>query len=209
MATAKKRINRRNIVKVEVAILFTFLVGVGFALGRFTAPKTVETVTEIVEVPYYTQSPDELPDGPQITYYSVPLSHSLQDFIYEVCADEGVPMSLAIAMIDHESGFNPEVVSETDDFGLMQVNEVNHDRLEEQYRCADMLNSYQNVFCGIKIIGSYIAKYDDLGKALMAYNMGDYGARKAWNNGITSTAYSDSILALMNRYEQEVRADGQ
>lgn len=209
MATAKKRINRRNIVKFEVAILFTFLVGVGFALGRFTAPKTVETVTEIVEVPYYTQSPDELPDGPQITYYSVPLSHSLQDFIYEVCADEGVPMSLAIAMIDHESGFNPEVVSETDDFGLMQVNEVNHDRLEEQYRCADMLNSYQNVFCGIKIIGSYIAKYDDLGKALMAYNMGDYGARKAWNNGITSTAYSDSILALMNRYEQEVRADGQ
>ena len=112
-------------------------------------------------------------------------------------------------MIDHESKFNPETVSDTDDYGLMQVNEVNHDRFEEQYRCSDMLNPYPNVFCGIKIIGSYIAEYDDFGKALMAYNMGDYGARKAWDSGITSTAYSESILALMDSYEQEVRADGQ
>lgn len=209
MATAKRKGNRRNIVKAEVAILFTFLVGVGFVLGRFTAPKMVETVTKTVEVPCYTQPPHEFPDGPQIAYYDVPISHSLQDFIYETCADEGVPMSLVIAMIDHESKFNPETVSDTDDYGLMQVNEVNHDRFEEQYRCADMLNPYQNVFCGIKIIGSYIAKYDDFGKALMAYNMGDYGARKAWASGITSTAYSESILTLMDSYEQEVREDGQ
>ena len=37
----------------------------------------------------------------------------------------------------HESKFNPEAVSATNDYGLMQINEVNHDRLEEQYQCAD------------------------------------------------------------------------
>ena len=92
-------------------------------------------------------------------------------------------------------------MSETNDYGLMQINEVNHDRLEEQYRCADMLNPYQNVFCGIKVIGSYIETYEDYTKALMAYNMGNYGAKKAWDNGITSTAYTEVILNLMHEYE--------
>ena len=70
-----------------------------------------------------------------------------------------------------------------------------------------MLNPYQNVFCGISIIGSYIEKYGDYGKALMAYNMGDYGAQKAWNSGVTSTAYSENILSLMKKYEEVAYAE--
>ena len=141
--------------------------------------------------------------GDRSFLFDIPLSDSLQRYIYEVCADEGVPVTLVLAMIEHESRFNPEVVSSTDDYGLMQINEVNHEWLEEDFRCADMLNPYQNVFCGIKIIAKYIEKYeDDYGKALMAYNMGDYGARKAWQNGVTSTNYSTSILELMQKYEE-------
>jgi hypothetical protein len=196
-----KKFSPRTIVKAEVAILFLLLVAVGFFFGRITAPVKVDTVTvtELVEVP--APSTEELPEAVEISYYDVPLSHSLQDFIYEMCAEEHVPMSLIIAMIDHESKFNPEAVSATNDYGLMQINEVNHDRLEEQYQCADMFNPYQNVFCGIKVIGSYIATYEDYTKALMAYNMGNYGAKKAWTNGITSTAYTDLILGLMQEYE--------
>lgn len=208
MATTEKatrKVNRRKIVKAEVAILFLLLVGIGFFIGRITAPAKVETVTvtETVEVP--APSTEELPEPLEITYYNVPLSHGLQEYIYELCAEEHVPMSLIIAMIDHESRFNPEAISRTNDYGLMQINEVNHESLEERYRCADMLNPYQNVFCGIKVIGSYIETYGDYTKALMAYNMGNYGARKAWDNGITSTAYTDLILGLMHEYEQEVQ----
>lgn len=177
MATTEKatrKVNRRTIVKAEVAILFLLLIAVGFFFGRITAPAKVETVTvtELVEVP--APSTEELPEAVEISYYDVPLSHSLQNFIYELCAEEHVPMSLIIAMIDHESKFNPEAVSATNDYGLMQINEVNHDRLEEQYQCADMLDPYQNVFCGIKVIGSYIATYEDYTKALMAYDLCQY-----------------------------------
>ena len=141
-----------------------------------------------------------------MTFFDIPLSHSLQNYIYEICADEEVPVTLVIAMIDHESKFNPEVVSKTDDYGLMQINKINHDQLAEEYRCADMTNPYQNVFCGVKSIGSFLKEYDnDYAKALMAYNMGDYGANKAWSNGITSTTYSEQILELMSSYEQEVK----
>lgn len=215
MATKRREtINRRKLaIYLYSMMAIVALIGavVGFAVGRFTAPDKTKTVTipETVGVPTY--SPGKLPEESNVNYFNVPLSHNLQKYIYEVCSDEEIPVTLVMAMIDHESGFNSEAVSKTDDYGLMQINAINHEELEEKYRAADMLNPYQNVFCGVKMISSYIKKYEgDYEKALMAYNMGDYGAKKAWASGITSTTYTESILELMSEYEQEVtgNADG-
>ena len=191
--TKTKRINRHKLAVIEVYAIFAVLVTIGLIaglfIGRHTAPAKEVTLKDV-------------------TYYDVPLSYSLQRYIYEVCADKEVPVSLVIAMIDKESQFNPEAVSDTGDYGLMQINKINHETLEEQYRAADMLDPYQNVFCGVKMMGSYIKAYDgDYNKALMAYNMGDYGAKKAWENGIKSTSYSESVLALMQKYEQGVNVN--
>jgi soluble lytic murein transglycosylase-like protein len=197
----KQRVNRNRLVRLLIVLVV--IAAIAFGIGRVTAPaktKTV-TVTKTVEVPVY--STDKLPEVSDIFYFDVPLSHSLQRFIYEVCADENVPVTLIYAMIEHESQFDPEIISKTDDYGLMQINAVNHTWLNEKYRCADMLDPYQNVFCGVKIIGSYVNRYDgDLTKALMAYNMGDYGARKAWENGVDKISYSTTILGLMENYEE-------
>lgn len=214
--TKGKRINRNRLMKVYAYIILMLLVVfggvIGLFIGRFTAPAEVEiqTVTETVTVEVPVYEADKLPEVSEVFYYDIPLSDSLQRYIYEICADEKVPVTLVLAMIEHESYFNPEIVSATDDYGLMQINAVNHEWLEEDYRCADMLNPYQNVFCGVKIVSTYIDKYDgDLTKALMAYNMGNYGARTAWENGITSTSYTDSILGLMQKYEEvSHNADG-
>lgn len=205
--TKKKRINRHKLAVIQaytIIGIFVMIGGVtGILIGRATAPidTVIETKTVAVEVPVLA---DSLPEVGEVTYFDVPLSHSLQRYIYEVCADEDVPVALAMAMIDHESKFDPEAVSSTGDYGLMQINEINHETLAEKYRTGDMLNPYQNVFCGIKMIGSYLETYGDCGKALMAYNMGNYGAKKAWENGITSTSYSETIIKLMSEYEQEV-----
>lgn len=203
----KNRINRHKVVKAQAytVLVLIFLFGslTGGIVGRVTAPKKVETVTvtETVEVPSYDA--DKLPEIKDMTYFDVPLSHSLQTYIYEICADEEVPVTLIMAMIDHESKFNPEIVSKTDDYGLMQINKINHDQLAEDYQCADMLNPYQNIFCGVKVLSSYLKIYEnDYAKALMAYNMGDYGAKKAWSNGITSTDYTVSVLGLWEFYEE-------
>lgn len=203
---SRKRMNRYKLVKLEAYAVMGMLVlgggASGYAIARKTSPVEQVTITKTIEVPSYEE--DKLPELEEVKFYDVPLSHSLQRYIYEICADENVPVSLVIAMIEHESSFNPEEISSTDDYGLMQINTVNHSSLEEQYKTADLMNPYQNVFCGIKMIGSYISSYDNYNKALMAYNMGEYGAEKAWENGIESTSYSKSILALMEQYEQEV-----
>lgn len=199
----RKKRKQRRIVR----LLLLCVVATGFFfIGRVTKPVEKETVTKIVtkkvEVPAYTT--DKLPSDTEITYLDIPLSKNLQKYVNEICADENVPVSLVYALIEQESQFNPETVSKTNDYGLMQINEINLDSLEEQYRTADLLNPYQNVFCGIKIIGSYIKEYETYQKALMAYNMGKYGASKAWQNGITSTNYSDNVLSLMEEYEEEL-----
>lgn len=209
----KRKVNRYKIARIEawVVLLILFLGGglIGFLVGKSQAKTIVktETHTETVEVPVYEA--DKLPEMSEVVFFDVPLSHSLQRYIYEVCADEEVPVTLVMAMVEHESQFNPEIVSKTNDYGLLQINAVNHETLAEQYRTADMLNPYQNIFCGVKIIGSYVRQYDgDYTKALMAYNMGAYGAAKAQESGITSTSYTETILALMQEYEEVLRNAG-
>lgn len=205
------KINRNKRMKLYANMILVLLVLIGGVLGFFlakltTPPQETITVTKTVEVPAYKSN--VLVDTADVFLFDVPLSDSLQRYIYEICADENVPVTLIMAMIEHESGFDPEAVSPTDDYGLMQINAVNHEWLKEEYRCADMMNPYQNVFCGISIISSYIDKYGELGKALMAYNMGNYGAQKAWKNGVTSIAYSEEILSLMKEYEEVSNATG-
>lgn len=209
----KRKVNRYKIARIEawVVLLILFLGGglIGFLAGKSQAKTIVktETHTETVEVPVYEA--DKLPEISEVVFFDVPLSHSLQRYIYEVCADEEVPVTLVMAMVEHESQFNPEIISKTNDYGLLQINAVNHETLAEQYRTADMLNPYQNIFCGVKIIGSYVKQYDgDYTKALMAYNMGAYGAAKAQESGITSTSYTETILALMQEYEEVLRNAG-
>lgn len=211
--TATRQFSRRKVKVIQaycIIAIFVLAGGVtGYFIGRSTAPKEVQTVTmtETVEVPTYS----ELPEVKDIEYFDVPLSKGLQRYISEICAEEDVPVGLVMAMIDHESNFNPEAVSETGDYGLMQINEVNHEWLKEEYQTADMLDPYQNVFCGVKILSTYLEKYEgDTAKALMAYNMGDYGARKAWANGINSTQYTVHVMGLWEYYEgvwEEVKAN--
>ena len=206
----KKSRNRYRIYKRISYLILAGLVAIGFTICWFIKPQkvvteTVETV-KTVEVPVYEE--EGLPVVNEVDYFNVPLSHSLQKFIYEVAADEEVPVSLVIAMIDSESQFDPEVVSQTDDTGLMQINEVNFFHLAQDYHCADMTDPYQNVFCGIKIIGSYLKKYDnDVTKALMCYNLGEYGANKAWENGIFCTEYTNDVETKWEVYKEYGSSD--
>lgn len=205
MATECRERKRNWFVKYEIHIIFISLVIAGLILGlvigRATAKPETITETKTIEVPTYEV--DKLPEVSEVDYYDVPLSHSLQRYLFEICADNNVPVTLILAMIEQESQFNPEAVSKTNDYGLLQINEINHKELEEKYRTADMLDPYQNVYCGVRIINSYLKKYEgDYTKALMAYNMGEYGAKKAWKDNIYSTEYTKKIITLWKKYEE-------
>lgn len=201
-----KQISKLKIARTQVAAFFLLLLGVGFlfgfATGRISAPEQaqsvmVEAVTTSIEstVSAYIEAP--------IVYYNVPLSQELQEYIILLCEKEEVPASLVMAMIEQESAFSTDIVSETNDYGLMQINEVNHEWLSDRYGVTDFLDPYQNVYCGVSLIGGYLREHEDIGKALMCYNMGEYGAIKLWGKGVNSTYYSRMILAKTTEYEEE------
>ena len=140
-------------------------------------------------------------------YFDVPLSHDLQDWIRAICEENGVPMALVMAIIDQESDFRAHLISGTNDYGIMQINACNHEAMIEKFGITDFLDPYQNVQCGIYIIGTHLQKTEGAVElALMRYNCGATGARRLWDKGIYSTKYSRSVMELYERYKEEYNA---
>lgn len=228
MATrAKAQRSKRRKAKIEAYLILFFIFLFGFVLGFIMrsfayaekpnenevlssieceivepCPIKIETeeVTEETETLIETEE-ETVPEEPVKTYFDIPLSEELQDYIFELCEKEEVPVSLVIALIDHESRFNADAISKTKDYGLMQINACNHEWLKETYGINDILDPKQNILGGVKILGSLCRKYTEPHKILMSYNMGEDGMRKAWKAGRTSTSYSKAVLMLWDSYQ--------
>lgn len=135
------------------------------------------------------------------TMYDIPLDTELQHYTYNLCVEYGVEeyYPLMLAVMWHESNFNEKVVSRTNDYGLMQINKINHKWLSEKFGITDFLDAKQNIKAGVYMLSTYLLKYEDIDKALMAYNLGEAGARRYWNAGKYTTKY---VQLTRKRLEQ-------
>lgn len=211
--------NRRMRSNAFALLAVLLLIGgvAGFFLGRSSAPEKTVTLTNTVEVPVQEPvkqrdiSETHLNDVPLSTdrqgyIYDVPLSTDLQEYIRELCNEKNVPMELVLAIIDIESSFTPDVISTTNDFGLMQINACNHETLTENLGITDFLDPYQNAKCGIYIIASHLQETDgDIALALMRYNCGATGAKRLWDKGVYSTNYTKKIMTAYYSYLTEAQ----
>lgn len=119
-----------------------------------------------------------------------------QEFAYYLCSSYNIDFKLVIALIQHESNYDPSVISSTGDYGLMQINKNNHAWLSDTLGIDDFLDPYQNMRAGCFTLRKLFERYNNANLVLMAYNMGEEGARRLWENGIFSTDYSKSILDI-------------
>lgn len=162
------------------------------------------STTPLVEVPLQETVVDEVKEV--AFYFNVPLDTELQDYIRSLCEIHNVPMELVMAMIHQESSFRASVVSSSNDYGLMQINTINHEWLQEELGITDFLDPYQNVLCGIYIISGHLEKTDgDIELALMRYNCGATGAKRLWDKGIYHTDYTQKIMGYYEFYKEESR----
>ncbi len=150
-----------------------------------------------------SEDASETVDAAQRRYLDVPLSVDLQDYIYDLCDQSDVPFELVVAVIDAESSFRADVISASDDYGLMQINKIGHAELTEKLGVRDYLDPFQNVRAGVYILQRNLESTDgDVVAALMQYNCGPAGARRLWREGVHSTAYTDKIMRLYNNYKE-------
>lgn len=128
---------------------------------------------------------------------NIPLDFGIQGYIHDLCEEHNLAYSLIIALIDTESKFNVDVVSDAGDYGLMQINSIH----------GTYLDPYENVEKGIEMLSALSEKYCDVESVLMAYNFGEGGAQRLWKQGIYSTDYTRSVLDKKLEYERKNRGN--
>lgn len=135
------------------------------------------------------------------------MSQEEQEFLFYLCNGYNIDFCLVMAMIQVESEFNASVVSVTNDYGLMQINESNHDWLTNALGVTDYLDPYQNMRAGCYILRKLFERYQDTELVLMCYNMGENGASRLWKNGIYSTDYTEKVLNWQHRFQEQLEGD--
>ena len=136
-----------------------------------------------------------------ITTDDIPLPHELQIVMQKACEKYGVPYALALAVAESESSFDLEADSGTC-WGVMQIHPINYERLR-MYGIEP--TEYEgNITAGVFILGELLEKYTDTHKALMAYNCGETGARRLWNEGYYTTKYSEKVVTLSEKWQKTI-----
>lgn len=130
-----------------------------------------------------------------------------QEFLFYLCNGYNIDFYLVMAMIQVESEFDASAVSVTNDYGLMQINEVNHDWLTNTLGVTDYLDPYQNMRAGCYILRKLFERYQDTELVLMCYNMGENGASRLWKNGIYSTDYTEQVLNQQHIFQEQLEGD--
>ena len=131
-----------------------------------------------------------------------------EEIIIQVAEEYGIAPSLMLALAEVESGFNKDAVSSTGDYGVMQINKINHEWLSEKLGITDWFDIRQNTEAACYYINWLRNSYkecEDVSFCLMVYNMGITNARKAWEQGIYYTEYCEKVLKL--EYEIGRRLD--
>lgn len=231
-AEAAKHKNARNLVLLAVLVALTLavlaLIGCRISAAErdkqtATASPTV-TVCDPVAVLNFlaaTTAPEEGEDPMEAEkieeallaqgYFSlaVPMPFEYQDYMRTYCAAYGCPYPLALAVAEVESHFDMDAVGAAGEVGIMQLNPGPGGSYHAEIQAAtdlDPTTPSGNIAGGCYKLGQYMAEFQDAGKAAMAYNMGRAGAMEAWAAGITSTNYSDAVLAAMEGWECTVNA---
>lgn len=140
----------------------------------------------------------EVPKEPERTYYDVPLTEDLQDVIIDTAGGRGVDPALVLAVIEKESGYNPDASGDNGrSQGLMQIWRSFHEKRMEKLGAVNLYDPKDNVLVGIDILAEKLDKYEDAEKALIAYNAGDAGAKKHYfSKGIYSNSYSQAVMEI-------------
>lgn len=139
-----------------------------------------------------------------MTEYDIKLSKELQKYLYDKCIENGLEYELMLAVIRTESNFKSNLISSTNDYGLMQINKCNHKNLKQKLGITDFLNPYQSIDAGVYMLSNLSSKYKDEHQVLTAYNWGEYGMLRGWKKGTRSSKYSRRVL----QYREQLIKNG-
>ncbi len=124
----------------------------------------------------------------------------LPSIVASASAEFGVPVALLMAVIEVESGFNPDIVSPVGAQGLMQLMPVTADYLDVD----NPFDPAQNVRAGAKLIRILSDRFEgDIELVLAAYYAGASTVERA---GGVPASCEDYVAKVMDRYRRHLGA---
>ena len=156
----------------------------------------VNEPSKTVECKATIQPPETAPAEPIKVYRDIPLSHDLQDVADEACEEYGIRPDVLYAVMEVESGYQVDAKNGSC-YGLMQIHIINMEYLSSNIGTTDLADPVQNIRAGAFILGGYLKKYS-LTDSLMAYNLGEGGAKRLWRQGIHETGYTCKVLEAID-----------
>ncbi|MCL2579779.1 MAG: lytic transglycosylase domain-containing protein [Oscillospiraceae bacterium] len=177
-------------------------------LGMTTGAQRV-TVEEEEALPAFARMPTAGPLRPHVDPFGffyleeVPLSYNLQRYIFERSAQLGLEYELILALIWRESTFRVEAMNinrnGTQDSGLMQINDVNRGWLYDQHGIYNLMDPHQNIDAGTYMIADLLSRYSE-SYALMAYQLGEGGMRRAVENGRSGSDFARTVQSKRDEF---------
>lgn len=164
-------------------------------------PVVIQDVRPVEDNPLYHQEAQPTPVQPRI---NCPLDDETQQMILDKAEHFNIDFAFTMAVIFKESSFNPKADSGSS-VGLMQINRINHEWLSKEVGFTDFFEPEQNVTAGLYMLRDLFEKYEDPALVLMAYNMGESGAKKLWDKGIYTSDYAEGVLQQAEIYNEEIQ----
>lgn len=208
-AERERKARRRNKVLAFIALALFVAVCVVMVAKAYSEEPAAEE--EYMEDPQETEKIEEALLAQGYFSLAVPMPYEWQDYMRTYCEEYGCPYPLALAVAQTESNFDMDAVGASGEVGIMQLNPGPGGSYHAEIQAAtglDPTTASGNIAGGCYKLGLYLAKYGNVEKAAMAYNMGEGGARSAWDSGITSTDYSKAVKEAMETWECTVNAWG-
>ena len=126
----------------------------------------------------------------------------IQQMITSAAQQYGVPASLALAVAQVESNFNPNAVNTsnangTTDYGVFQINSSN---LASLGISSDPTNAQANIDAGVSLLAKYYQEYDgDVSQIAWAYNAGP-GSVASGNMPASTASYVAEVTQAQTSY---------
>lgn len=184
--------------KIILLIIFIEFALCAYAINTTDAADQKEPAVKI-ETQTATEQPETEPD---VYIAECMLSREMQQQVYHICEQQGVPYTLVMAVIKQESNFDDQAVGDGgNSVGLMQIQERWYSGLMEELGVNSLYLPLDNVKVGTAILKGYFEESNNTYYVLMKYNGGAAYANRMIEAGQISD-YALEIVEQAAEYER-------